>query len=259
MKELMTNQQKCPDWGVAVGQPNVREEDHTMKQVPTLYTLFSTYLNSGPVPEGYGWTASYWSVEARRPKYHDHALPAAIRQGFAATIEEEITTMPSPISGICYLGLDVSGSMGYPIENKSLVRCIDVASLTYTVICRNNQNARVLPFSTKVHDTALDPKRTVTETTAQLISLYGTGTNPEEVLRVLNALGAEGTTVVVVSDYDAKAGQEWDRFKKRNPKARMVCLNLAPRPIERQPVGGVLYLDGFSDATFDKMTEFVGS
>ena len=103
-----------------------------MKRVPTRYTLFSTYLNSGPVPEGYGWTASYWSAQAKRPKYNKHALPAAIREWFAGTIEEELTAMPSSLSGTCYLGLDVSGSMGCPVQNESLVRCIDVVGLIYT-------------------------------------------------------------------------------------------------------------------------------
>ena len=116
-----------------------------------------------------------------------------------------------------------------------------------------------MPFSTKVYDVDLFPLHTVTETTAQLISLHGSGTSFEEMLRVLNALQAEGTTVVMVSDYDVKAGREWDRFKKRNPKAKMICLNLIPRPVERRLLDDVLYLDGCDDATFDNMTEFVGS
>ena len=80
----------CPDCGVAVEQPDLREEDHIMRHIPTLYKLFSDYLNCGPVPQGYGWTASYWIAQAKRPEYRNRMLPPPLRELMAEKVEEEI-------------------------------------------------------------------------------------------------------------------------------------------------------------------------
>ena len=50
---------------------------------------------------------------------------------------------------------------------------------------------------------------------------------------------------------------EWERFRRRNPRARLVCLDLAPygttQAAERQDI---LNVGGFSDAVFDIIARF---
>jgi 60 kDa SS-A/Ro ribonucleoprotein len=83
----------------------------------------------------------------------------------------------------------------------------------------------------------------------------------------LNARKATGDLVIYVSDneswVDAKAGRgtatmrEWTVFKQRNPRARMVCVDIQPyattQAAEREDI---LNIGGFSDAVFDVVAEF---
>ena len=62
---------------------------------------------------------------------------------------------------------------------------------------------------------------------------------------------------------DAGAGRgtatlhEWERFKQRNPRARLVCIDVQPnqttQAAEREDV---LNVGGFSDQVFDLVAEF---
>lgn len=50
---------------------------------------------------------------------------------------------------------------------------------------------------------------------------------------------------------------EWEHFRRRNPRARLVCLDLAPygttQAAEREDI---LNIGGFSDAVFDIIARF---
>lgn len=51
--------------------------------------------------------------------------------------------------------------------------------------------------------------------------------------------------------------REWDRLKRRNPNARLVCVDIQPHGTSRatgRP--GILNVGGFSDAVFDTIACF---
>ena len=53
--------------------------------------------------------------------------------------------------------------------------------------------------------------------------------------------------------------EEWSIFKQRNPKARMVCIDIQPYATTQAPSrDDVLNVGGFSDAVFDLVAQFAG-
>jgi 60 kDa SS-A/Ro ribonucleoprotein len=51
--------------------------------------------------------------------------------------------------------------------------------------------------------------------------------------------------------------KEWGQFKNRNPKARMVCIDIQPYgTVQAKEQGDILNVGGFSDQVFDVIAEF---
>jgi len=83
----------------------------------------------------------------------------------------------------------------------------------------------------------------------------------------LNRRRAKVDLLIIVSDNESWADvqggrstalmREWERLKVRNPKARMVCIDIAPRTttqaVERDDI---LNIGGFSDRVFDVIGKF---
>ncbi len=101
----------------------------------------------------------------------------------------------------------------------------------------------------------------------KLAAIGGGGTNCSAPLRRLNRTKTDADLVIFVSDnqswVDDKGHgatammQEWALFKKRNPKAKLVCLDIQPyrttQAAERQDI---LNIGGFSDAVFSIIAAF---
>ena len=104
------------------------------------------------------------------------------------------------------------------------------------------------------------------------MALPAGGTNCSAPLRHLNLRKAEGDLVVYVSDQESWVDapqygrfggsrtatmREWARFKERNPRARMVCIDLqtygTTQAVEREDI---LNVGGFSDQVFDVLADF---
>jgi len=242
------------------------------------YQLLVAYLNTGPSPKGFGWTANYWqNAEADKGKDADRiTVPKEVRYALEAALELAVKNVPT-IDGKVFVCPDTSGSMGYPVTGdrgyygkppSTKVRCVDVAGLMTAAILRRNPTAAALPFNTRVHDIELNPMDSVMRNAARFSSLGGGGTACSEPLRVLNSLNAIGDVVIFVSDYeswaDTKTGsgtammQEWNRFKVRNPKAKLVCVDITPhdnRQLLSHP--DIMYVGGFSDQVFTMIDRFV--
>lgn len=245
------------------------------------YQLLVAYLNTGPTPQGFGWTTNYWqswerSDDGKGKEADKITAPKVARYALEAALEEAVKNVPA-IEGQVFVCPDTSGSMGYPVTGerghygqppKTKVRCVDVAGLITAAILRHNPTARALPFSTRVHDIELNPMDSVMRNAEKFTALGGGGTNCSEPLRVLNSLDAIGDVVVFVSDYeswaDTRSGpgtammKEWSYFKVRNPKAKLVCVDLTPRDnkqLTSHP--DILHVGGFSDQVFKIMARFV--
>jgi len=177
------------------------------------------------------------------------------------------------ISGHVVLCPDVSGSMkssvtGFRKGATSTVRCIDVAGLMTAALLERNPKARVLPFENDVVDIDLNRRDSVMTNADKLAAIGGGGTNCSAPLKKLANEKAKVDLVVFISDnqswMDARPnGQasammtEWARIKKRNPAAKLVCLDIQPYATSQAVTSAdVLNVGGFSDAVFGAIAMF---
>jgi 60 kDa SS-A/Ro ribonucleoprotein len=198
-------------------------------------------------------------------------VPAEIKAALQDAMEIAIDNIPV-VPGRVIVCPDVSGSMSSPVTGyrkgaSTTVRCIDVAALIAAAIVRKNPTAEVLPFESDVVHVGLNPHDSVMTNAAKLAAVGGGGTNCSAPLKLMNERDAHGDLVVFVSDnqswVDAGAGrgtatmQEWQRFKARNPSAKLVCIDIQPYgTTQAQESADVLNVGGFSDAVFTVFAAF---
>jgi 60 kDa SS-A/Ro ribonucleoprotein len=199
------------------------------------------------------------------------AIPREVSDALQDAMEIAIANVPA-IEGRVFVCPDVSGSMFSPVTGHrtgatTSVSCIDVAALIAAAVLRKNPHAEVLPFQCHVVKVNLNSRDSVMTNAAKLASIGGGGTSCSAPLAELNRREEKGELVIVVSDneswVDARGGRgsatmrEWNRFKQRNPEARLVCIDVQPyqtvQAIEREDI---LNVGGFSDQVFDVISEF---
>ncbi|HMZ80998.1 MAG TPA: RNA-binding protein, partial [Acidobacteriota bacterium] len=175
-------------------------------------------------------------------------------------------------SGKVYVLPDVSGSMSSPVTGyrpgaTSVVRCIDVAALVAAAVLRQNPQAEVIPFEHRVVNIDINRRDSVMTNAKKLASIGGGGTSCSAPLALLNSQKAKGDLVIYVSDneswVDASRGRgtatmkEWAMFKQRNPRARMVCIDIQPYgTTQAAEAEDILNIGGFSDQVFDVISLF---
>lgn len=181
---------------------------------------------------------------------------------------ENVPTLPGKV----FIFPDVSGSMkspvtGYRKGSTTAIKCTDVAALITAAILRKNPRAEVIPFEQEVIDLRLNSRDSVMTNSAKLAAIGGGGTNCSAPLSLLNRRQAVGDTVIYVSDYeswvDAQAGRgtetlrQWQLFRARNPKAKLVCIDLAPnQTTQAAEASDILNIGGFSDQVFEVIAQF---
>ncbi|MEG3181391.1 vWA domain-containing protein [Sphingomonas sp. LT1P40] len=198
-------------------------------------------------------------------------VPLAVKEALEDALEFSLRNVPT-VPGRVVVCPDVSGSMtspatGYRKGASSKVRCIDVAALVAAAMLRTNRDARVLPFEQDVVRMKLDANARVAVNAAKLAGVGGGGTNVSAPLAMLNAERAKVDLVVIVSDneswvdatrYGATATmREWDKLKRRNPDAKLVCIDIQPYgTTQAKGRADILNVGGFSDAVFDTVARF---
>ena len=208
----------------------------------------------------------------------DAAVPAIVRDALQDAMEIAIANVPK-IDGGVWVFPDISGSMHSPVTGHrkgatTAVRCIDVAALVAAAMLRRNPgSAEVMPFESKaITDVRLNPRDSVLTNAAKLAALPAGGTNCSAPLAELNRRNASGDLVIYVSDneswvdsphYGVWGGgatatmKEWATYKARNPRARLVCIDIQPYgTTQAQEREDVLNIGGFSDRVFDVIAEF---
>ena len=203
----------------------------------------------------------------------DAQLPARVRDALQRAMEAATQNVPR-VRGPMHVLTDISGSMRAPVTGhrkgaSSKVCCIDVAALVAASFLRTNPKAQVLPFHDQVVRCALNPRDSVMTNAQLLASLPSGGTNCAAPLAELNRRKAAGDLVIFVSDNEswidggraAHRGtavmKEWTAYKRRNPKAKLVCIDIQPTTTTQAPEGhDILNVGGFSDAVFDLIDAF---
>lgn len=202
----------------------------------------------------------------------DAAVPAEVREALQDAMEVALENVPA-IDGRVVVCPDVSGSMQSPVTghrkgSTSAVRCVDVAALVAAALVRKNRGAEVLPFSDDVVPVRLNPRDSVLTNAQTLAKLPSGGTNCSAPLHRLNRDKASADLVVLVSDnqswVDGHGGgrstatmAEWETFRRRNPNARLVCLDIQPYgSTQAKERADILNVGGFSDAVFEILATF---
>lgn len=202
----------------------------------------------------------------------DPALPGAITEALEKAMETAVENVPS-VTGKVWILPDVSGSMhsaatGYRKGSTTKVRCIDVAGLVAAAFLRANAQAQVLPFSDDVVPAKVDPYDSILTNAKALASLPSGGTNCSAPLAWLNRRQEKGDLVIYVSDNESwldsnHSGRatatmtEWEAFRRQNPKARLICLDIQPYGHSQVPErDDILNVGGFSDAVFEIIAQF---
>jgi len=211
----------------------------------------------------YQLLTAYRNVDAAVPEEVRNALQDALEMAVAnvPSIEEQVVVCP-----------DVSGSMSSPVTghragSTTTVRCIDVAALVAASVLRKNPTATMLPFEQKVVPVDLNSRDSVMTNAARLASVGGGGTNCSAPVRLLNQRKAKADLVIFVSDNESWVDQgrgrgtallaEWSEFRQRNPKARLVCLDIQPnQTTQAGERADILNIGGFSDQVFEVISAF---
>ncbi len=202
-------------------------------------------------------------------------VPAAVAEALQEAMEISIRNVPR-VTGKVFVCLDISGSMHSPITGHragatTAMRCIDVAALVAAAVLRKNPDAEVIPFESDVVEFRVNPRDSVMSNAKRLASLPCGGTNCSAPLRHLNGRGAKGDLVIFVSDNESwvdtphyghwgggptETMAQWNRFTKRSPYAKMICIDLQPNAttqgLEREDIVNV---GGFSDHVFQLIAD----
>jgi len=192
-------------------------------------------------------------------------VPLAVREALQDAMELGLRNVPALPTSVVVCP-DVSGSMASPVTGyrgagTTAVRCIDVAALFAAAVLRKNPNAVVLPFENDVVSVQLNPRDTVLTNAEKLAAIGGGGTNCSAPLVKMNEKKMKADLVVFISDNQSwmdsnrpgatAAMREWERFRVRNPNAKLVCVDIQPygtaQVTERDDI---LNIGGFSDEAF---------
>ena len=205
------------------------------------------------------------------------SMPMEIRIALQDAMELAVDNVPT-YEGKVYVFPDVSGSMSSAITGNRLgatskMRCIDVAALVAASVLRKNPNAEVIPFETTVHALRLNPRDSIMTNAEKLARIGGGGTNCSAPLAMLNRVKAQGDLCIYVSDNESWADgmgnptryyrggtgsqTEWQKFQARNPRAKLVCIDIQPNDTtQAKDSPSILNVGGFSDSVFEVINQF---
>ena len=204
-------------------------------------------------------------------KMTSNDVPRKVNDALHQAMEIAVDNVPA-FEGKVYVCVDVSGSMGSPVTGfrqgaTSKVRCVDAAALMAAAVLRNNPDAEILPFDTRVVSLKLNRYDSVITNADKLASVFGGGTNCSAPLVKLNKAKAEGDLIIIVSDNMSWADShwnrgtammnEWEKFKGRNRQAKLVCIDIQPYANSQvKDREDVLNIGGFSDQVFKVIEAF---
>lgn len=200
-------------------------------------------------------------------------IPMELSLALQDALEVATLNVPELSGGVAVL-VDVSGSMasgsvtGIRTGATSVTKPVDVAALIASSLLRVNPTAVVVPFDTCPHKHNLNPRDSVMTNATKLAKYGGGGTDCGSALAHLNALEWMGNTVIFVSDNESwfrpygysrtNTMVQWELYKKRNRKAKLICIDLQPGSTTQVADGrDVLNIGGFTDSVFTVIENFV--
>lgn len=256
------------------------DPDLIEKAKPFPYQLLTTYLNTIPDSDYRSLMGgSYYAVASDKDQ---PAVPKAVLNALHSAMEIATKNVPT-IEGPIYVAVDVSGSMQSPVTGHragatTKTRAVDVAALIGATFLRKNPDgSELLPFSDDLFlRHGCIPQDSIMTNAQKLAKLGGGGTNMTSAVKYLNKTKKTGNLIVVVSDCETWAddsrygsllgyrgpgttfAQAFAEYKGRNPKAKLVTINLqAGQTTQVQSTPDVLNIGGFSDSIWEIIKNFV--
>jgi 60 kDa SS-A/Ro ribonucleoprotein len=202
-------------------------------------------------------------------------IPFNVRDALYDATEIATQNVPDYVCKVAVF-CDVSGSMndsvtGYNGSATSKMRYIDIAGLITSVILRKNKDAIVLPFCDRLHNLGLTARDSILTNTKKLSFIRGGGTHCALPLAYFNQQNTSADLIIYVSDNQSWIGdsvnlpktetkRHWEIFKRNNPKAKMICIDIAPyNYVLINNDKDVLNVGGFSDSVFTVIDNFLNS
>lgn len=210
--------------------------------------------------------------------------PASIYLALEQAMEYATENVPALNTNGVVVCVDTSGSMGNPVTGSrdgstTATKCVDVAALMASCVLRKNPSKTlILPFDTRVHACNFNPYDSVMKNASTLARFGGGGTDCASALTHLNTTNHKADTVIFVSDneswyrgtrtsnYWSYSGRtdfvtEWATYKKRNPRAKLVCIDITPNATTQAPdiSSEILNVGGFSDSVFEVVANFINN
>ncbi len=201
-------------------------------------------------------------------------IPPVVKEALSSALEISLENVPN-LGCKMWVLPDVSASMNSPVTghrrgSSSSVSCVDVAGLVASAFLKTNPLTTILPFDTDVRDDIVVNRfNTVVENARIISEARGGGTDCSSPMKYLNRGHKTGDLIVYVSDNESWVGNDWNRryatsmaeeweiYKRRNPKAKLVCIDVQPNNHSQVGTGNdVLNIGGFSDHVFTMIANF---
>lgn len=209
----------------------------------------------------------------------DSTIPVKLTNALQDAADHSLDNIPE-FKGKVYVMVDTSGSMGSAVTGNrgsvtTKMRCVDVAALFAAAILRKNPDTEIVPFDTTVHTGhRFNPRDSIMTNAKTLASFGGGGTNCSAALEYVNRKAGKGDLVIYVSDNESWVDsgrsssfwgnrgtatmQEWNKFKARNPDAKLVCIDIQPnKSTQAHDRDDILNVGGFNDQVFDVVARFI--
>lgn len=196
-------------------------------------------------------------------------MPREIIDALHVALEAATENVPV-IDGRVAVFPDTSGSMSSPVTGyrgsvTTKVSCVEVAALVTACILRKNPDAIIMPFDTEVRHVKLEPRDSIM-TNAEKLALHGGGTACSAPLAKMNREKKNADVVIYISDNESwfdspyndstETMNQWRIFKKRNPKAKLICIDITPgQSTQAKETEDVTNVGGFSDQVFSLIAE----
>lgn len=219
----------------------------------------------------------YQSLMAYMAVRFNEKVPDEIKDALQDAIEISIENVPE-IQGRIAVCVDNSGSMNAPVTGRSSrttkVTCRMCAGLVAATFFRRNPQTDVYAFTTDSALLRLNPRDSLPTLSAQISNHMDGGTACSAPLAHMNRDKRDYDLVVFLSDNQSWCDSgsalwpsyqipttmvEWVKFLKRNPKSRMVRVDLAPYSTTQVPESRkeILNVGGFSDNVWEVVDAFL--
>jgi 60 kDa SS-A/Ro ribonucleoprotein len=196
----------------------------------------------------------------------DDTVPESVRAALHDALDTATLNIPQ-LDGNTVVCVDVSGSMSCPVTGTrgsvtTKTRCVDVAALIAASLLRKNTDTKVVRFDTRATELKLNTRDSVM-TNAAAIRCDGGGTDCGCALTYILGKGYPIDTIIFVSDNASWCGQAygmasgWETIKRRNPRAKLVCIDLVPNStVQVADTKSVLNIGSWSDKAFEVIAAF---